>query len=102
MTGYGLDMLRAKPEFLTNPTVKLSLPNGNIINLMRAYEMTKLFVEQTIMHYSLEDVGQDKIREWINKLVLIKNASLKKGDDILAGFCEDKLAESRKKWSRIL
>jgi len=101
-TGYGLDMLRAKPEFLIIPTVNYKLQGDLAINLMRAFEMTKLFVEQTIMYYSLDDVGPDKMREWINKLGLIKEAALKMDDKALAEFCDEKISASKEKWSGIL
>lgn len=85
-TGYGLDLLRASPEILVVPVVKHVLPSGNKIRLMRAFEMTNLFVQQTIMRYSLEDVGEEKVREWMSKLV---------------GLCKIKLEESRIKWKQI-
>lgn len=101
-TGYGLDILRANPEFLELPVVQYTLLDGGNIHLMRAYEMTILFVEQTIMHYSLDDVGVDKIKEWLNKLVLIKDAAVKKGDQKLITLCVNKIEESQKKWKKLL
>jgi len=101
-SGYGLDMLRAKPEFLALPTVGYKLQGGLVVNFMRAFEMTNLFVEQTILHYSLEDVGPDKMKEWINKLSLIKKAALKRGDNKLAEVCDEKITAGKQKWSGIL
>ena len=100
-TRYGLDILRARPEFLKIPVVEEKLLNGKVVNLMRAFEMTGLFVNQTIMYYSLEDVGVDKIKEWVNKISLIKKAALKKGDNKLAEFCDQQLIVSKQKWSEI-
>jgi hypothetical protein len=101
-TGYGLDMLRAKPEIFEAPSIIHVLPSRNTVQTMRAYEMTEAFVQQTIMHYSLEDVGKEKIIEWVNKLEIIRGAAEKKNDGRLAKLCEDKLVESRKKWGGIL
>lgn len=101
-TGYGLDMLRAKPEFFKIPTVSFKTGDGGTISLMRAFEMTNLFIEQTIMHYSLEDVGKDKMKEWISKLSLIEKAALNRGDPKLAKFCQEKLQLSKSKWKDIL
>lgn len=101
-TGYSLDMLRAKPEILQIPTIDYKLPNGTQIRLMRVFEMTEAFVEQTLMHYSIEDVGEDKIKEWLNKLEIIKEAAEKKKDTKLSKFCELKLVKSRNKWKDFL
>jgi hypothetical protein len=101
-TGYSLDMLRAKPEILKIPSVNHVLPNGDSIQVMRVYEMTEAFVQQTIMHYSLVDVGKEKILEWMNKLEMIGEVAGKRQDSKLAKLCKDKLAESRCKWKNIL
>ena len=101
-TGYSLDMLKAKPKILQIPTVEHRLPNGKSIRLMRVFEMTKAFVQQTLMHYSLEEVGEDKIREWIDKLGIIKEAAEKKKDNKLSELCTRKLIESKKKWRDVL
>jgi len=101
-TGYSLDMLRATPAIFQIPTVNFTLPNGSEIKLMRAFEMTEAFVQQTLMHYSLEDVGKEKIIEWINKLKIIKSAAEKKNDKKLAEFCSIKLTETKIKWQGIV
>ncbi|MDP3994789.1 MAG: hypothetical protein Q8P91_03080 [bacterium] len=98
-TGYGLDMLRADPEIFNIHTIDFRLPNGKFIELMRAFEMTNAFVRQTLMHYSLEDVGKEKISEWLSKLDLIRKAAIKKGDTKLAGFCVEKIKECGEKWN---
>lgn len=101
-TGFSLDILRAKPEILERPSVNYPLPSGGFIRLMKAYEMTEAFVEQTLMHYSLSDVGKEKIKEWVDKLKLIQEAAEKKNDEKTAKFCKDKLIECQKKWQDIL
>lgn len=100
-TGYGLDLLRASPEILVVPVVEHVLPSGNMVRLMRAFEMTNLFVQQTIMRYSLEDVGEEKVREWMGKLSLIRDAAIKRADEKLVELCKIKLEESRIKWKQI-
>lgn len=101
-TGYSLDMLRAKPEILKIPSVSYAVLNGNSIQIMRAYEMTEAFVQQTLMHYSLEEVGKEKILEWMDKLEMIRKVAEKKKDSRLARLCKDRLAESRGKWESLL
>jgi hypothetical protein len=101
-TGYGLDMLRAKGNILQTPTLDYVLPSGKSIRLMKAYEMTEAFVEQTLMYYSLKDVGEEKIREWITKLKLIQKAAEKKNDSKTVKFCKDKLIECQEKWRDVL
>lgn len=100
-TGYGLDLLRGNPRIFEVPTVEYPLPSGNIIHLMRAYEMTNAFVRSTIMHYSLKDVDADKIKEWVNKITLIEEAATRKGDQELALLCRNRYQESMNKWQHI-
>lgn len=101
-TGYGLDLLRARPDVLTVPTVDYPLPNGKCIRLMRAYEMTEQFAIRTLMHYSLSDVGTDKVREWHNKLQLIQGAALENSDDRLIELCTRLLVQSSERWAGVL
>lgn len=101
-TGYSLDMLKASQEILRAPSVKYKLPNDRYIRLMRAFEMTEAFVQQTIMHYSLEDVGKEKIKEWFDKLKLIKKAANQKDDVVLTQLCEHKIKESEQRWARLI
>ncbi len=101
-TKYGLDILARKPDFLKLPTEAYSLPSGNIIRLMKPYEMTGLWIDQTLMRYSLEDVGIDKIRQWFNKLGLIKEAAIKKDDKKLEELCYGKITELKERWKEVI
>jgi len=101
-TGYSLDMLRAGPQILAIPSVVYPLPSGGYIRLMRAYEMTEAFIKFTLMHYSLSDVGKEKIKEWLAKLELIQKAAEKKKDKKTARLCQDKLVECQKRWQEVL
>lgn len=101
-TGYGLDLLRAKPEFLNLPRVEYRLDNGRMVQVMKAAEMTRLFVEQTIMHYSLQEVSTEKMTEWIAKLSIIGEAAKKKEDVPLKQFCKVALEQSKRRWSQLI
>lgn len=102
-TGYGLDLLRAqKSEFLDLPRVGYRLDNDRMVQVMRAAEMTRLFVEQTIMRYSLQEVSTEKMREWIAKLSIIGEAAKKKGDVPLEQLCKLALKQSKRRWSQLI
>jgi len=101
-TGYSLDILRAKGGILQIPSVDYPLPSGSSIRLMKVYEMTETFVEQTLMHYSLSDVGEEKIKEWLAKLNLIQKAAKKKNDEKTAKLCGDKLVLCQERWRAVL
>ena len=101
-TKYGLDMLASKPDFLKLPTEIYYLPSGNSIRLMKPYEMTELWINQTLMRDSLKDVDIDKIKEWFNKLNLIKEAALKKDDKELEELSSKKIMEVKERWKGII
>lgn len=103
-TGFGLDMLATTPDdaILQQPMVEYKLPNGKKVQLMEAAAMTRQFWEKTLMHYSLKDVGVDKVKEWLAKLDLIKRLAFEKGKAELAEECQKMLAEAQKRWSRVL
>lgn len=101
-TGYSLDLLRADEDVFKVPMIKYELPNGKSIQLMRVFEMTQAFIERTLMHYSLKEVDEEKIKEWIQKLELIKNAAERKKDKRLMKLCDEKLKKVKLKWKNIL
>jgi hypothetical protein len=101
-TGFGLDLLSAEEGILQIPSINYHLSNKKFIKVMKAFEMTEAFVKQTIMHYSLEDVGKEKIVEWISKLGVIGNAAERKGDKKLVSFCNRKITESNERWEGII
>lgn len=101
-TGFGLDILVAVPEVLEEKSVNYQLPDRRKVRLMEARAMTRQFFKQTLMHYSLEDVGPEKIKEWIDKLALIGKVAFSKNDKQLARECQEMLAEARKKWVSVL
>lgn len=104
VAGFGLDMLAttSNDTVLQQPMVGYKLPNGKRIQLMEAAAMTRQFWQKTLMHYSLEDVGIDKVKEWLAKLELIQKVALKKGKGQLAAECQEMLAEARKRWADVL
>jgi len=54
------------------------------------------------MRYSLKDVDIDKIKEWFNKLNLIKEAALKKDDKELEELSSKKIMEVKERWKGII
>jgi len=103
-TGFGLDMLTTTPEdtILSQSMVNYELPNGKKIQLMEAKAMTKQFWEKTLMHYSLEEVGPEKVKEWLDKLELIRKVALKKRDTQMAEDCQMMLDKARERWSGVV
>ena len=101
-SGFGLDMLKKAPGIFEQPVVLYKLKNGNEVQLMEVGAMTRQFWEKTLMHYSLEDVGEEKVREWLDKLKLIRTAAIKRENRILADDCSRMIVEAQKRWSHIL
>ncbi len=99
-TGFGLDMLATSPgdTILQQPVVNYVLPNKKSVRLMEAVAMTKQFWQKTLMHYSLEDVGIDKVEEWLAKLRLIQEVAQRKGKSAMAEDCQEMLKQARKRW----
>lgn len=103
-SGFGLDILATTPEdtILQQPMVNYELPNGKRIQLMEATAMTRQFWEKTLMHYSLEDVGAEKVEEWFAKLELIRRVAFNKGEKRLAKECQEMLVKAQERWTGAL
>ena len=103
-TGFGLDMLATTPKdtIFQQPVVNYPLPNGKTVRLMEAVAMTKQFWQKTLMHYSLRDVGIDKVKEWLAKLELIQEVAQNKGRKKMARDCQRMLTQARKRWDEDL
>lgn len=101
-TGFGLDMLVAVPGVLEEKSVNYQLPYRRKVRLMEARAMTRQFFKQTLMRYSIKDVGPEKIKEWVDKLGLIRKAAFHREDTQLADDCQKMLAKARKKWISVL
>lgn len=104
ITGFGLDMLATTSDdsILQQPMINYELPSNKTIQLMEVSAMTRQFWQKTLMHYSLEDVGNDKVKEWLAKLELIGGVALKKGETQLATDCQEMLGEARERWKKVL
>ncbi len=103
-TGFGLDMLATTPgdTILQQPVVNYVLPNNKPVRLMEAVAMTKQFWQKTLMHYSFEDVGIDKVEEWLAKLRLIQEVAQRKGKGAMAEDCQEMLGKARERWAQVL
>jgi len=103
-TGFGLDMLATTPEdtILNQPMVNYELPNGKKIQLMEVGAMTEQFWQKTLMHYSLEEVGPEKVKEWFEKLKLIRQVALRKRDTQMAEDCQKMLNKAQKRWAKVV
>jgi len=53
------------------------------------------------MHYSLEDVGEDKVKEWMDKLKLIGKVAFEKDNSKLYEDCQLMLKRAKEKWQNI-
>ena len=64
------------------------LPNGREIRLWKPLPFLEAFYKDTLLRFTAEDSGEDKIREWEAKLHLIKEAALEVNDQSLAQLAE--------------
>jgi uncharacterized protein YajQ (UPF0234 family) len=69
---------------------------------MEVHEMTEQFIKHTLLHYSLEDVGEHKVVEWYEKLSKLKGLASEEEDKKLVKLIENKDPEVRAKWQGIL
>lgn len=69
---------------------------------MKPLANLSFFAERTILRYSREFAGEDKIREWFDKLHCIEEAAEKVGRKDLARACEKYIKQSEEKWRPLL
>lgn len=102
---YGINMehlLIADEKALRVPTLTVDLGEGKFCQVMEPLVSLRFFAERTILRYSLKFAGEDKIKEWFEKLQRIKEAADKVGNSELATECEKYITQSREKWGSLL
>lgn len=80
----------------------VDLGEGKRIRAMRPLPNLAFFAERTILRYSKDFAGEEKIREWFDKLLQIKKAAESAGHLDLVEACDRYIDQSRKKWGSIL
>lgn len=101
-TSFALDLLVASALILDSDRVNYKLPNGKIFPLMELGDMTDQFVHQTLLHYSLEDVGEAKIKEWHRKLWKINSLANEKQNKQLKDITEVLIPKVLARWQGVL
>lgn len=101
-TGFALDLLVADALIFDSDKINYKLPNNETFPLMELVDMTEQFGYRTILHYSLEDVGEDKIKEWYRKLKKIQSLAREKGNKKLKDVVDDLVLKALVKWQEVL
>ena len=99
--GFALDLLVADALILDSDRIHYKLPNSETFPLMELVDMTEQFVHHTLLHYSLEDVGEDKIKEWYKKLRKIQSLAREKQNKKLIDVTDGLAPEALAKWQEI-
>lgn len=97
-TGFSLDLLTADPEILKEKKV-FYYQARKTIPLMEVVAMTEQFVRRTLLHYTLDEVGKEKIIEWIKKLERIETLAKSKKEVGLVRLTGKMLPMVRSRWS---
>lgn len=95
-------LLIADEKALKAPTLTVDLGEGKSCRVMEPLANLRFFAERTILRYSVKFAGEDKIKEWFEKLQRIKEVAVKVENSELAGECEKYIIQSREKWGSLL
>ncbi|MBU1133253.1 hypothetical protein KKG08_03205 [Patescibacteria group bacterium] len=101
-TGYSLDLLVANPTIMGSKKVMYKLTDEISFPLMETEAMTQQFVDHTLLHYSLEDVGEHKIKEWFSKLTKLNQLAKDRNDKKLIKLSEELILKVQTHWGKLL
>lgn len=99
-TEYGIgvwDLIKGR-NFFELPTQTVRLGDTEVL-VPEPVSHVRAFAHDTILYYSLEQVGQDKILEWFDKLNMIRNISRAMCKPEVMATAEEMIAASLNRWS---
>lgn len=97
---YGIgvwDFIRGSDAFFTLPTVTIRLGNVDVLVPEPAAHV-RAFANETILCYTEEQVGEDKLEEWFNKLKMIRDVSQHMLRTEVQQIAKNAIEDSRKRW----
>lgn len=95
-------LLIADAKAFAAPTQIVDLGEGKVCQIMKPAANLSFFAERTILRYLRDFAGEDKIREWFDKLHRIKYAAEKVGRTDLVQACEGYIKQSEERWGPLL
>lgn len=98
---YGLDiqdLIKGRLEFFALPTVSVDL-DGIKVLVPEPAPHIKEFAAETLLNYSLEQVGERKLREWFEKVKAVRDVGQHLHKFEVATAAEEMIKLSLERWS---
>ncbi|MFC1621782.1 hypothetical protein ACFL13_00100 [Patescibacteria group bacterium] len=92
------DILKGKAKFFDLPAIEVFLSNKIATLVPEPVAHVEYFATDTILFYSLDQVGENKLKEWFIKLLMIREvAKVRKMNDVYE-MAEKMVGLSRARW----
>lgn len=98
---YGIgvwDFIKGSDLFFALPTMTISLGNVDVL-VPEPASHVRAFAGETILCYTKEQVGEDKLKEWFLKLKMIRDVSQRQFRTDVQQAAENMIEESRSRWN---
>lgn len=92
------DLIKGKPKFFKLPTIEVNLVDEITALVPEPVSHVEYFASDTILFYTERQVGEDKLREWFIKLLMIRDvAEIRNRKDVKAKS-EEAIFRSKIRW----
>jgi len=96
---YGIavwDFIQGR-NFFDLPTEVVRLGNIEVL-VPEPFSHTRTFAQDTILYYTVEQMGEDKMHEWFKKLQMIRDVSRSVSRPDVQKVAEEMIKLSKKRW----
>lgn len=90
-------LIKGDERLFATPTIRMSLGNADVL-IPEATAHVRLFAEETILKYSFKQAGELKIKEWFEKLKILRGVSQKVFRLDIQEVAEEMIEASKERW----
>ena len=92
-------LIKGSDQLFAALTIQVDLGNTKVL-IPEPMAHVKLFAENTILQYPYEFAGELKIKEWFEKLEMLRNVSQKVCKSDVQKTAEEMIEASKKRWGK--
>ena len=92
------DLLKGKPKFFKLPTIEVALISGVTVLVPEPVSHVEYFATDTILFYTEIQVGEDKLKEWHVKLLMIRDVAEIRNRKDVYDKAEEMIFKSKIRW----
>jgi hypothetical protein len=92
------DLIKGKSEFFKLPTIEVGLEGDVTALVPEPASHVEYFASDTILFYTENQVGEDKLREWFIKLLMIRDVAKVRNSESVQEKSKEMVFKSKVRW----